>query len=180
MEYVKGVALVRSLGTNATLQCITSLTTSARCIYGLIASMGTHSEAPDIMMLIKESDLERKTRLLESVLSDIDIKMHYTNSLALCIKNLNSCLDDIKGMLDIVNKRSSYNKSLWLLKRARTYGFMDIYTSLKVTIMNLDDRRQSLFEVLAINHKLTKSTPPVHVPDVMYEGHLLLELPQKS
>lgn len=175
MEYVKGVALVRAFGGNATLQCITSLTASARCIYGLLASMGTNAEAPNIMLLIKESDLERKTRLLESVLSDIDMKVHYTNSLARCITDLNNCLDEIKAMLDIVHKRSSYNKSLWLLKRARTYGFTDIYTSLKVAIMNLDDRRQSLFDVLSINHRLVEGTPPVHTQDVIDEGHLLVE-----
>ena len=173
MEYVKGVALVKALSVKDTMLLVTE---TAKCIYSLITNIVVQSEAPNIMTLIKEADLERKTRLLECVLFDIDQKMHYTNSLLLCITDLRQCLNEIKDMLVVVKTRSSYNKSIWILKRARKYVYEDVYTSLKIAIINLEDRRKSLVVVLNINHGLIVGAAPAFT-DIICEGHILLEMP---
>lgn len=154
MEYVAGVAFVKTVGIDGTLQCLSSVTSSAKCIYNMISSIKTFDESQEVMRFIEETDLERKIRLVESVMAGIDIKQHHTAALAYCINDLKECLALMETLLAAINTRVTYNRSIWMFKSFRAYGFSDLFDRLKISFRNLADRKTALFEVLRINDRL--------------------------
>lgn len=151
MEYVAGATIIRTIGLDLTIKCITGLTASAQGIYGLVSNISNNSHTPDIGNVVRELDLATDVSILESLLKEINIERHHTQTLAICLEKLRECVREIENQLIEMNTRLMYNKSLWIAVSMRSYGFTDIIDKLRILKKNMDSRRQMLFEVLKIN-----------------------------
>ena len=156
MELIIGANVIRTIGLDLTLKCVSVLTTSAQGIYSLITNIkSTHPlYVEDVSKILKELYLEKYILILESLLKEINIEKHHTKTLALCLESLKTCVLEIENVLGTINNRVIYNKSLWLGKSIRSFGFEDIISSLQLLKKNMDNRTNKLFEVIKINHKL--------------------------
>ena len=154
MEYIAGVTVLRSIGLDLTLKCISTLTISAQSVYSLLTNIKSSAHTKDLTNVLREMDLENDILILESILKEIDLEHHHTKTLALCLESLKVCVFEIENKLSEVNNRIIYNKSLWLASSMRSYVFDDIIDSLKLLKSNLDNRKKTLFEVIKINSYL--------------------------
>jgi hypothetical protein len=154
MEYIAGVTIIKSIGLDLTIKCITGLTSSAQGIYNLLTNIKTSSYSEDISKVLKELDMENDILILESLLKEINIEKHHTKTLALCLESLRECVVSIEKILIEINTRIIYNKSLWIGTSVRSYTFDDIIESLKIFNSNLNNRKKTLFEVIKINQYL--------------------------
>lgn len=150
-------AVVVSYSLDLTLKCISTLTSSVHGISGLISNIYSQKETMDINKFIKESDLEYDIKLLENIIKEIDIEKNHTNSLAISIHSLKECLCDIEQILDEVQRRYAYNKSLLLFSSFRSLDFKDLFAKLKLEKSTLDNRKNTLFDVIRINNYLIPS-----------------------
>lgn len=153
MEYAAGMVIVRTIGVDVTMQCIGALTGSVKGICGLIVGLQSCDEVAGVLKFIRDTDLERKVRLLERIITDIDLTRH-TASLSMSIEDVRECLGDIEKVLTEMQTRITYNRSLWLMKSMRSHGFTDILERIRTLTQNLEDRKKALFEVISINDHL--------------------------
>jgi len=134
--------------------CIKTVTMSAQGIYSIVTTLTSPSTTPSISYVIKELDLIAEVSVLETLLKEIDLNKHHTETLTLCVKSLEECVLQIEKNLKIVQERSDYNNSLWILTSLRSYGFDDLISTLKLLKLNLSSRKKTLFNVLKINNFL--------------------------
>lgn len=170
MDYTIGSAVARTilgnpvLGTiciQTTIQCLQTLAVTTQEIYGFISTIKTTTQHVNIATLLTELDLESEVLVLESLLREINIEKHHTQTLAICLKLLDECLGEIHKLLSEVHKRMDYNSKLWVdIYGLRTKKFDDISDKMRFLKNNLDKRKDNLFEVLKINQYLTNSTRP--------------------
>lgn len=171
MDYVIGSTVARAiLGSptlsticiQTTIQCLQTLAVTTQEIYGFITTIKTTTHHIDITNLLIELDLEPEVLVLESLLKEINIEKHHTQTLAICLKLLEDCLTDILKLLSEVNKRLDYNKKLWVsFYGSRSYKFDDLGNKLRFYKANLDKRKDNLFEIIKINKYLIPSNSPI-------------------
>jgi len=151
MEYIAGVTVLKTIGLDLTLKCISTLTVSTQSVYNLLSNIKSSVHTKDLTNVLKEMDLENDILILESIFKEIDLENHHTKTLALCLESLKVCVSEIENKLSEVNNRIIYNQSLWIASSMRSYVFDDIINSLKLLKLNLDNRKKTLFEVIKIN-----------------------------
>lgn len=164
MEYVIGSTVARAILGNptassicvqTTIRCLQTVVVTTQEIYGFVTTIKTASHHVDITNLLIELDLEPEVLVLESLLKEINIEKHHTQTLAICLKLLEDCLTDILKTLAEVNKRLEYNNKLWVsFYGSRCYKFDNLGTKLRFYKTNLDKRKDNLFEILKINSYL--------------------------
>lgn len=169
MDYAIGSTVAKAILGNPTLstvcvqttvRCLQTLAVTTQEIYGFITTIKTTTSHVDITNLLIELDLEPEVLVLESLLKEINIEKHHTQTLAICLKLLEDCLTDILKLLSEVNRRMDYNKKLWVsFYGSRCYKFDDLANNLRFYKANLDKRKDNLFEILKINQYLTPLTP---------------------
>ena len=88
MELIIGANVIRTIGLDLTLKCVSVLTTSAQGIYSLITNIKSSHPlyVEDVSKILKELDLENDILILESLLKEINIEKHHTKTLALCLE----------------------------------------------------------------------------------------------
>lgn len=179
MEYAIGSAVTKAILGNPTLsticvqstiQCVQTLMVTTQEIYGFITTIKETTSHVDIANLLVELDLEPEVLLLDSLLKEINIEKHHTQTLAISLKSLDQSLNDILKLLSEVNKKVDYNKKLWFtLGGWRCKNFDGIGEKLRCYKSNLDKRKANLFEILKINSFLV----PVNHKDSQSSQQLL-------
>jgi len=159
MEYAAGVAIVKTIGIDVTIQCVKAVSCTAQGIYGLLRNIGSIDTGGAVSKYMREADIECQVQLLESVVSAIDVNRHHTEPLSLCIKDLRSCLDQIEKILREFQTRIDFNRSIWLFSSLRSYGFSDLHDELKLHTRHLADRSSRLFDIIKINGYLNAMEP---------------------
>jgi hypothetical protein len=154
MELVTGMAIVKTVGVDVTLQCLSSVTSSAKGIYNMISSIKTNDELLEVMRFIEKEDIEKQTKMVEAILTGVNIEKHHTSALSQCVSDLKECLSTMETLLSAINVRANYNRSIWMFKSFRSYGFSDLFNRLQICTQNLAYRKQALFDVLRINNQL--------------------------
>lgn len=165
MDLAIGTTVVRTILSNPILgaislqmtwQCVRTLLGTTQEIYGFITTIETTTRHVNIGSLLMELDLASEILYLESMIKEIDIEKNYTQTLAISLKLLQDCLNDIHLLLSEVNKRIEYNKKLWVTGYGiREFKFDDLSNRLKFLTQNLEKRKENLVVVLKINDKLT-------------------------
>lgn len=164
MDYTIGITVAKAILGNPALsaicwetsfQCVQTLVVTTQEIYGFITTIKTTTSHIDIANLLIELDLEPEVLVLESLLKEINLKEHFTQTLAVSLKLLEECLTDILKLLSEVNKKIEYNNKLWIsFYGTRCYKFDDLGYKLRLHKSNLDKRKANLFEILKINSYL--------------------------
>lgn len=161
MDLTLGTAIVRTMLTNPilgtigiqmTLQCLQTLSTTTQEIYGFITTIKTTTHHVNIGSLLMELDLASEVLVLESMLKEIDVEKNHTQTLAICLKLLQDCLNEIHSLLAEINKRIDYNTKLWVTGYGvREYKFDDVSDKLRFLSSNLRGRKQNLIDVIKMN-----------------------------
>lgn len=186
MDYVIGSTVARAILGNPTLsticiqttiQCVQTLAVTTQEIYGFITTIKSTTYHVDIANLLIELDLEPEVLVLESLLKEINIEKHHTQTLAICLKLLEDCLTDILKLLSEVNKKIEYNNKLWIsFYGTRCYKFDDLGTKLRFYKANLDKRKENLFEILKINSYLQPSMLPLLTNSKKQKSNFIKEI----
>lgn len=153
MEYVIGGTIIRTIGIDLTLKCISTITSSAHSIYGLISGLTSGPRPQDVVTVLKKLDIEQKVRVLESLIKNLRLGKH-SETLSLCLDGLKQCLNNIEAELVIVQNRVTYNHSLWFFKGWRAWSFDDCIINLTTFNDMLESRRNMFFEVLKVDNEL--------------------------
>ena len=140
-----------------TLQTLQTLVHTSQEIYGFIANIKSSTSVyhKNINVLLIELDLESEILLLESLLKEINIEKYYTQTLAICLNLMKTCLLDIHQIITQIHDRVIYNNKLWVSGYGTfSYKFDDIIVKLSSLYNNLIKRKNNLFKILSINNHL--------------------------
>jgi hypothetical protein len=172
MDLALGTTIVRTMlnnpilgtiGIQMTLQCLQTLANTTQEIYGFITTIKTTTHHVNIGSLLMELDLASEILVLESMLKEINVEKNHTQTLAICLKLLQDCLNDIHALLAEVNKRIEYNTKLWVTGYGmREYKFDDLSDRLRFLSANLRNRKQNLIDVIQMNDFLI---PAPHIQE---------------
>lgn len=182
MDLTLGTAIVRTMfsnpilgtiGINMTLECIKTLSNTTQEIYGFITTIKTTTKHVNIGSLLMELDLASEILVLESMLKEIDIEKNHTQTLAICLRLLQECLNQIHNLLGEIHKRIEYNTKLWVTGYGvREYKFDDLSNNLKLLTSNLKSRKKNLVDAIKISDFLTP-VPCVQDKISEYDDELL-------
>lgn len=152
------------IGLDLTIRCISTLTTSAQGIFLLCNNINKNNI--DITYFIKKLDIYADINVLEILLKEIDLEKHYSQTLAMCLKNLQECVSDIELQLIFIHNRINYNKSLWYIFQYKSFKFTDIISELEILKKKLDNRKNLLFDILKINQFINykHNIPILNIP----------------
>jgi hypothetical protein len=151
MNYVIAIA-----GMEITLGLISGITSTTNGIYSL-ADRLSKSEAEEVKHLIRESDMEMTVRVIQCIISEIQIDKYSPVTLNLCIKSIYQSIKEIESELEKIHYRLQYNDNLWVGKSVRGYGFQNCCKRLKEHLSCLNNRKKLLLETLAIKDTLYRN-----------------------
>jgi len=149
MAFIAGVGIMTL---DLTVKAISAIGTSASGIYTILDSI-SYYKGHNINSLLEELDIQEYLKVLLTLLNEIDLNKHHTQTLALCVDQLRASIIDIEKILVEIHNRLNYNKSLWI-KMFREYSFDNISIKLKILKKQLDNRKEMLFDILKINSSL--------------------------
>ncbi len=146
MAIVTGIGIMTI---DLTVKAISAIGTSASGIYTILDSV-SYYKGHDIHSIIIEFDIQEHLKVLLTLLNEVNLEKHHTQTLALCVSQLRDSIIEIENQLIEIKRRIDYNKSLYI-KTFRTFGFDDIIEKIKILKNQLDNRKNMLFEILKIN-----------------------------
>jgi hypothetical protein len=141
------------------------VSSSAQGIYSLMSNITSFTSYPNIIVALKELDLEASVRVLEKLLKEIIIK-NKTKTLDENLSLLKKCISDIEKELIIVHEKLAYNSGVSYFKYFRTYKFTTSIERLRVLKSQLENRKHMLFDILRINSELKLYVSPSFDPEV--------------
>jgi len=147
MEYL----IVKTIGIDFTIKCLGILSTSVKSIYNLASNLKA-TENMEIKKIIKELDIDNDVILIDSLLQEINIEKIHSKTIGLSLNNIKETILEIEKTFDEINKRETYNNSLWYGKGMRSYKFDDLIESLKILKVSLNNRKRNLFELIKIKN----------------------------
>jgi len=192
MELIGGT-IIKNLSIDLTLKCISAITTSASSIYGLIGRFNDDGTKPeDVDKVLKDSDLEAKIPLLESVLKNLRLGKH-SPPLNLSLEGLGSCLKSIEKELKEISVRVTYNKSLdtskiykifwfipWHFRSRLFWKFDDIIENIKFYNKRLDERSELFFNILKTNDEFVSEESLIMIKNQKFLPNNEMSLMEKS
>jgi hypothetical protein len=170
----KGV--VEKVGIDLGLKLISGASTSAKNISALMGFIQSESNEDKLVMLLKNTDVELTVKILECIISEINVNKKTPNSVINCLKGLHDILNKIENELHIIKLRIEYNKSLYVFKSLRSYNFSSNINKIKNCLSILDNRKKLLFETIEISHSLVKG----HINQSILEGSLIFNKQNKE
>jgi len=163
----KGV--VEKVGIDLGFKLINSASTSAQNISALMGFIQSESNEGKLIGLLKSTDIEITVKILECIISEINVNNKTPNSVINCLKGLHEILTKIENELHVIKLRIEYNKSLYILKAFRSYNFISNINKIKNYLLVLENRKKLLFETIEISHSLVKG----HINQSILEGSLI-------
>lgn len=173
MEYAAGLAMMTFNLDMAT--CIGAVQTTVTGVMALAHSIANRGNMTAFTRFLIESDLRKQTKRVETLLLDINTE-HCSKSLILDILDLQESLEQIRDVLNEVNKRIIYNDSVWVFSSLRSYGFTDLLDDLQMSYKVLVTRENALRETLKINHMLRSTTEM----DYTLYGMEMIQVPESK
>ena len=166
MEYVITRAIT-NIGLSMTINCISTLTSSAQNIYSLLSNITVHNNVKDVSKVIRKLDIRANVNIIESLLNEINLENFnkgekkdekQLETLQISIKNVSEIVSEIEILLRKIDNRLKYNSSLWLGVSYRKYAFDDIIEDLTEKKDILKERVDILFNII----KITDFLCPTH------------------
>lgn len=135
------------------------VSSSAQSIYSLMSNITNYTSYPDMVIALKELDLEASIRVLEKFISELNIK-NGTKTLEESLNLLKSCIINIENELIIVHDKMAYNSTVKYFSWFRTYKFTSSINKLIMLKKQLDNRSHMLFNIIKFNknNDLIKNT----------------------
>jgi hypothetical protein len=144
-----GGHIITTLGFNAILSSITTMTNTTKNIYNLINSI-KFIDKTNILKDIHDMDIENTVVIIENMLQEIPKEKICSKTISLCLESINEIVEDIEKDFEIIKSNIEYNNSLWYLKNYRSRDNLKNIENLKINKKILDYRLKLLFELLQI------------------------------
>lgn len=149
------------------------VSSSANGIYALMSNINNFTTYPNVVIALKEMDIEASVRILEKLIKELNIK-HRTKTLEESLNLLKECIINIENELSIVHEQMTYNitvKKIPLWNWFRSYKFSGSIIKLNMLKKQLDNRTQMLFNIIKTNDDLITRYNPNLDPEVsLIEG----------
>ena len=101
---------------------INTFSHSAKQIYNVINNISLYNQSSDILIFIKNLDIEKTISLIEILIKEINIP-NMSQTLKLCISNITEVVLTIEKELIEIYDKIHYNNNIWLLKKWRKWSF---------------------------------------------------------
>ena len=130
------------------------MSSSAQGIYSLMSNISSFTTYPNIVLALKNLDLEASIKVLEKYLKELTIK-NKTKTIEECINSLRECILDIEKELSVIHEKLAYNSSIKYLSYFRTHKFASSIDNITVLKNQLDNRTKLFFKILKSNNLLS-------------------------
>lgn len=145
---------------------LSRVSSSANGIYSLMSNINNFTSYPNIVVALKEMDIEASVRILEKLIKELNIK-HKTRTLEESLNLLKECIVNIENELSVVHEKMAYNSILkWKWIPFRSYKFNESISKLHMYKRQLDNRTQMLFNIIQTNNDLMTRQNLNLAPDV--------------
>lgn len=145
---------------------LSRVSSSANGIYSLMSNINNFTSYKNIVVALKEMDIEASVRILEKLIKELNIK-HRTRTLEESLNLLKECIVNIENELSIVHEQMAYNFALkWKWVPFRSYKFNESISKLHMYKRQLDNRTQMLFNIIKTNNDLLTRQNINLAPDV--------------
>jgi hypothetical protein len=148
--------LIGALGANLTIGFISSITSATTGICSVVDRI-RQSSAVDIKRVIDELDIELTVKMIQCMISEINLDQHSPATLQVCLKGLIDCLKEITDELAKICYRLQYNESLWLGQSIRGYGFENCHARLRASMKRLENRKNMLLQTLSVKDSMYRN-----------------------
>lgn len=101
---------------------------------------------------IRTLDLNNNIKILTLLITDIT-PTNTSVAISNMLSSILECIQLIESQLTIIHDRISYNKTLWLFRSVRAFGFTNRIIEITALSEILNKRQQLLFNLLSIQHK---------------------------
>lgn len=161
-----GQALMQKVGLELGMKVIKGVTSSAKNISSLLGFIKREDDQTDLMKFLKQTDIEATIKILECIVSELCVDDETPISIINSLKGLHESLVCIETELKEIKHRLEYNRSLYVFKSLRSYGFKSKMKNLSINLDILANRKKLLFETIEISASLEKG----HINNSILEG----------
>jgi hypothetical protein len=141
------------------------VSSSAQGIYSLMSNISSFTYYPNVIIALKELDIEASVRVLEKLLKELNIK-NRTKTLEESLNLLKECIVNIENELSLIHEKLAYNSSIWYFSYFRSYKFSSSIIKLNTLKKQLDNRTQMFFNILKTNNEFVLRINPNVETDV--------------
>jgi hypothetical protein len=132
-----------------------TITSTTQEIVGFVTLIEKNIHHTNICLLFNELDLCSEITFLQTISKEINVEKNNTQSLAISLKFLQFCLNDIHDLLHEIKSRIEHNKKLWITAYGlREYKFDDLYKKLEVLSKKLQKRKENFKTALNMKEYL--------------------------
>lgn len=145
------------------------VSSSAQGIYSLMSNISSFTKYPNIVMALKNLDIEASVKVLEKYLRELNLK-NKSKTMEECINSLKECIIDIEKELSMIHEKLAYNSTIKYLTYFRTHKFMSSIDNLTILKNQLDNRTKLFFKILKSNSILNNNISSLDLEvSVIYE-----------
>ena len=165
-----GQAVMQKVGLDLGMRVIGGVASSAKRISSLLGFIKSEDDKSDLMKYLKKTDIEVTVKILECIVSELCVDDSTPVSVINSLKGLRESLVCIESELKDIKERLQYNRSLYVFKALRSYGFKSKMRNLSDNLDVLANRKKLLFETIEISSSLEKG----HINNSILEGSWML------
>ena len=141
-----GQAVMQKVGLDIGMKVIGGVASSAKQISSLLGFIKSENYQSDLTQFLRKTDIEVTIKILECIVSELRVNNETPVSVINSLKSLHESLVCIENELQDIKRRLQYNKSLYVFKSLRSYGFK---SKMKILNDNLEilNNRKKLLEI---------------------------------
>jgi hypothetical protein len=132
------------------------VSSSANGIYALMSNINNFTSYPNVVIALKELDIEASIRILEKFLKELNIK-HRTKTLEEALNLLKECIVNIENELSDIHNKMAENTTIAkipIYNWYKSHKFSGSIVKLKMLRSQLDNRKDMLFNIMKTNSEL--------------------------
>ena len=152
-------AILGAIGLHFTLEFVKSIASTTNGVYTLAKNISSSTAvgASDIKLTIRDTDLAKKIRRIQIMLTEIKITEETSRTVIGCIEDIRDAIKDISDELVQINERMKYNDSIRIPLPYRSFRFHNNKKRLTSKMIVLESRHRALLEILPISGKLVRN-----------------------
>lgn len=154
--HLLGQAVIQKVGLDIGMKVIGGVASSAKQISSLLGFIKSENDQSDLTHFLRKTDIEVTIKILECIVSELRVGNETPVSVINSLKSLHESLVCIENELQDIKRRLQYNRSLYVFKSLRSYGFKSKMKNLTDNLDILDNRKKLLFETIEISASLER------------------------
>lgn len=146
--------VVTNIGASALIAAISAIISTSQNIYAILNKISlSNSQRKDyVYNHIKKLDLNDTIKIMNSMLEEFSKEKKYSKTILLCLESITNIISEIEFELVKLEGMISYNDTLLVFKKVRSYDCSNILQNLTDCKRILDNRRKLLSECLQLDY----------------------------